>query len=119
MRFHFNGHNLIVYGRQDSNYQVSDPLFETPVIIDERSLNKARFVRGPLAPKGLLYQVESVPATIDYAKVIPAAIKKNCRIMLDAPLPIAGIRGIRFLSKKIRKLKGSLQEQRLFLGHIV
>lgn len=119
MRFHFNGHNLIVYGRQDTHYQVSDPLFETPVVIDQGSLGKARFVRGPLAPKGLMYRVESVPAAIDYAKVVPAAIRKNCRIMLDTPLPIAGLRGIRFLSKKIRNLKNAPDQQRLFLGHIV
>jgi hypothetical protein len=119
MRFHFNGHNLIVYGRQDNNYQVSDPLFETPVVIDQRSLGKARFVRGPLAPKGLMYRVDSVPATIDYSKVVPAAIRKNCRIMLETPLPIAGLHGVKFLSKKIRHLKGDPHQQRLFLGHIV
>lgn len=119
MRFHFNGHNLIVYGHEGEDYQVSDPLFETPVSVDGRNLSKARFVRGPLAPKGLMYKVESVPEQIDYRQQVPAAIARNCRVMLGAPIPIAGVRGIRFLSRKIRKLKGDAHQQRLFLGHIV
>lgn len=119
MRFHFNGHNLIVFGRDGDDYRVSDPLFEAPVTIDGRSLSKARFVHGPLAPKGLMYQIESVPQELDYDTLIPAAIRRNCQIMLGPPVPIAGLRGIRFLAKKIRHLKGDPHQQRLFLGHIV
>ena len=29
MRFHFNAHNLIVYGKEHNNYLISDPVFET------------------------------------------------------------------------------------------
>jgi len=119
MRFHFNAHNLVVYGKQGDDFSVSDPVFEEPVTVASRHLNKARFARGPLAPKGLMYRIESVPENIDYAKVIPAAIKKNCRIMLGAPLPVIGIKGVRYLSRKIAKLRGSEKEKRLFLGHIV
>lgn len=119
MRFHFNGHNLIAFERDEQHYQVSDPLFETALTVDSRSLNKARFVRGPLAPKGLMYQVESVPDKIDYRQHVPAAIKKNLRFMLGSPVPIAGIRGVRFLANKVRKLSGDPRQQRLFLGHIV
>src|SRR5690625_7718980 len=48
-----------------------------------------------------------------------AALDSNSKVMLGAPWPIIGVRGIRFLDRKIAKLKGSPQEQRLFLGHIV
>lgn len=119
MRFHFNAHNLVVYGKEGDHYAISDPVFEEPVTVASRHLNKARFARGALAPKGLLYRVESVPETIAYEKIIPAAIGKNCKVMLGAPLPIIGIKGIRYLSRKIAKLKSSQKEQRLFLGHIV
>jgi hypothetical protein len=119
MRFHFNAHNLVVYGKDGDNYAISDPVFEEPVTVASRHLNKARFARGALAPKGLMYRVESVPDVIDYQKIIPAAIGKNCKVMLGAPLPIIGIKGIRYLSRKIAGLKGSAKEQRLFLGHIV
>ncbi|HEY7885681.1 MAG TPA: BtrH N-terminal domain-containing protein [Cellvibrionaceae bacterium] len=119
MRFHFNAHNLLVYGKRDNQYQISDPVFEGPMEIAPRDLIKARFVRGPLAPKGLMYTIESVPDSIDYPRVIREAITKNVKVMTGAPLPVIGIRGIRYLAGKIDKLKGSDKEQRLYLGHIV
>ncbi|MBU2885722.1 BtrH N-terminal domain-containing protein [Gilvimarinus agarilyticus] len=119
MRFHFNAHNLLVYGKRDDVYQISDPVFEEPMEIAPRDLNKARFVRGPLAPKGLMYTIESVPESIDYPRVIREAIAKNVKVMTGAPLPVIGIRGIHYLAKKIDKLKGSEKDKRLYLGHIV
>ena len=121
MRFHFNAHNMLVYGQENDEYLISDPVFEEPVRVKEKGLTKARFAKGPLAPKGLMYWAESVPSEIDYATVIPEAIKKNIRIMTGAPLPVIGIRGIRFLANKIRQLthKKNARDQRLYLGHIV
>jgi len=119
MRFHFNAHNLLVYGKKGDDYQISDPVFEEPVTVASRHLNKARFARGALAPKGLMYEIESVPEQIDWQKIIPEAIAKNCKVMLGAPLPIIGIRGIRYLSKKIANHSGNAKEKKLFLGHIV
>jgi len=29
MRFHFNAHNLIVYGKEQNDYLISDPVFES------------------------------------------------------------------------------------------
>lgn len=119
MRFHFNAHNLVVYGKQGDEYHISDPVFEEPVTVASRHLNKARFARGPLAPNGLMYSIDKVPADIDYQKIIPEAISKNCKVMTGAPLPVIGIRGVRYLANKIANLKMPHQEQRLFLGHIV
>lgn len=119
MRFHFNAHNLLVYGKNGDNYAISDPVFEEPVTVASRHLNKARFAKGALAPKGLMYSIESVPAVVNWEKIIPEAIAKNCKVMLGAPLPVIGIRGIRFLSKKIAGYQGDAREQRLFLGHII
>lgn len=119
MRFHFNAHNLLVYGKRDDTYRISDPVFEQPMEILSKDLNKARFVRGPLAPKGLMYTIESVPETIDFSALIRAAIAKNIKVMTGAPLPVIGLRGIHYLAKKITRLKGSQKEQRLYLGHIV
>ena len=31
MRFHFNAHNLLAYGRDGDEYLISDPVFEEPV----------------------------------------------------------------------------------------
>lgn len=123
MRFHFNAHNLLVYGREGDDYLVSDPVFEQPVRCDRASLQKARFAKGALAAKGLMYVADSVPGNIDHARLVPAAIRRNLRTMTGAPLPFIGIRGIRHMGRQLRKLErdSSKREQYLplYLGHIV
>lgn len=122
MRFHFNAHNLVVYGRDSGDYLISDPVFEDVVRADAASLEQARFAKGVLAAKGALYFPEAVPAEIDYADAVPRAIRRNLHIMTKAPVPIIGIRGIRFLGRSIEKLAQKKDRQRhleLYLGHIV
>jgi hypothetical protein len=120
MRFHFNAHNLIVFGKEGEEYLVSDPVFETPQRCDAKGLKKARFVKGVMAPKGLLYYPEKVPAQIDFATLIPKAVKKTAKTMVKTPVPIAGIRGIKGLGRTVGKLKDKDRRYaKLFLGHIV
>ena len=122
MRFHFNAHNLVVYGRNKEDYFISDPVFESPVSCHQDDLQKARFAKGALAAKGNMYYPVSLPENIDYQKMIKKSISATCRIVDGLPLPIVGIRGIRFLAKKISKLPttGSNEHNsKLFLGHIV
>jgi len=120
MRFHFNAHNLLVYAKKENTYMISDPVFEHPVEAEEKALQKARFVKGLMAPKGLLYYPLEVPKSIDYAKVIPKNIKKTAKTMLNTPVPIAGLKGIKYLASHIKKLeKKPKPYAKLFLGHIV
>jgi len=120
MQFHFNGHNLIVYGKEGDDYLISDPVFETVMRCETSALQKARFVKGVMAPKGLLYYPESVPEEISYETILPKVIRKNAKTMLKTPVPIAGIRGIKALARTIKKLgKKDPRHSRLFLGHIV
>ncbi len=120
MQFHFNGHNLIVYDKDNGDYLISDPVFENPVRCTKEALQKARFVKGVMAPKGLLYYPEYVPESVDLKKILPKVIRKNAKIMLKTPLPIAGISGIHGLARKISKLSRSkTRYASLFLGHIV
>jgi hypothetical protein len=120
MRFHFNAHNLIIYGKKEDQYLISDPVFETTKLCAPKDLEKARFVKGMMAPKGLLYYPIHIPDHIDYKSIIPKVITKNAKAMLRTPVPIAGIRGIRALAKNIGKLdKKDPRWAKLFLGHIV
>lgn len=120
MRFHFNAHNLIVYGREGGEYLVSDPVFEHPQRCAAADLAKARFVKGALAPKGLLYYPEHVPSTIDYARAVPRAVRKTINMMLRTPLPLFGVRAIRALARRIEKLEGGdPRYARLYVGQIV
>ena len=121
MRFHFNAHNLIVYGRQGNDYLISDPVFEQPVICSAEDLQKARFVRGALAPKGMMYYLNSAPQSTDMESVIPKAIKSSIRAVTP-PVPIIGINGIHHMANKIAKLSTDDRDRKnteLYLGHIV
>lgn len=123
MRFHFNAHNLVAYAYRGDDFLISDPTFETTVAADAAALQKARFVRGTLAPRGLLYYPTDIPATVDYNNAIARAIRQNTRMMLHTPLPIIGVRGIRFMSRKIRGLGRSHAadeaHNKLYIGHMV
>ena len=120
MRFHFNAHNLVVYAKRGDTYLISDPVFEHPVECDAESLAKARFVRGALAPRGLLYYPTEMPASVDLAPAIRKSINFTTGMMLYTPLPIIGIRGIRHVARKIGKLNPADEKRnKLLLGHIV
>jgi hypothetical protein len=120
MRFHFNAHNLIVYGREGDEFLISDPVFEHPMRCPVADLQKARFVKGMMAPKGLLYYPENIPTALDLQKVIPKVIRKNAKTMLKTPVPVAGIRAIRRLAKHLGRLGNKdVHQTKLFLGHIV
>ncbi|HEX5340286.1 MAG TPA: BtrH N-terminal domain-containing protein [Gammaproteobacteria bacterium] len=120
MRFHFNAHNLVVYGKRDNSYLISDPVIDILVECEADALKKARFTRGVLAPKGLLYYPEYIPSKPDLPRAIRAGILSTTGMMLYTPIPILGVRGIRLVSRKIRKLDPRKEHHnKLLLGHIV
>lgn len=121
MRFHFNAHNLIVYGKEGDEYLISDPVAETPMRCPAADLKKARFARGALAPKGLLYYPVEVKAPDDLRPAVTTAVRRAARVMLYTPLPFIGIRGFRMLARRIRAVerKGDAEQTALFVGHVV
>ena len=101
-RFHFNAHNLVVYGKKENNFLISDPVMETVTVLTDKELEKVRFAKGALAPKGQMYYPIEIPSNIDWETAIRKGIKNTCNDML-APLPIIGVAGMRYLSRSIRK----------------
>ena len=120
-RFHFNGHNLVVIGREGDDYLISDPIFEKIVRCPAADLRKARFAKGALAPKGKIYFIENMPTRFDLPRAVTAGIKDVCRVMLKTPVPLAGVRGIRLLARQLVKWPDKLGEKQtiLQLGHII
>ncbi|MEO8343135.1 MAG: BtrH N-terminal domain-containing protein [Gallionella sp.] len=118
MRFHFNAHNLLVYGKEGDEYLISDPVAEQTVRCNADALSRARFTKGLLAPKGLLYTVTRPGLSIITPQAARKAILKTCRTM-HAPLPIIGVRGIRMLANKVAKLDPAARASSLFVGHII
>ena len=120
-RFHFNAHNLVVYGKEGDEYLISDPIFEEPVRCAARDLRKARFAKGALAPKGKLYYFEKMPERFEVAQAAVAGIKDACWAMLKIPLPLVGVRGIRLLARQLANWPVKLGEKDALqhLGHVV
>ena len=120
LSFHFNAHNFLIYGKEEQNYLVSDPVFSEAVKCSKKSLSKSRFAKGAMAPKGLLYYPLSIPKEIDLKPIIAKNIKKLSKTMLSPFVPIAGLKGLKKLAKAILKLDScEIKYAKLFLGNIV
>lgn len=122
LRFQYNGHNLVAFAKRGSEYLLSDPVFEDIVHCPAEDLKRARFAKGgPFEPKGLLYYPESLPARPDLRTAAAAGIRYVCRRMLDAPIPIVGVRGIRFLANCLVRWPRRLgaQRARAHVGHVI
>jgi hypothetical protein len=102
-RFHFNAHNLTVYGKENGTYLISDPVMEYPTTLTYDELKKVRFAKGALSPNGKMYYPIDVPKEIDLIPAIKKGIKQTADWMLTIPIPLFGVKGIRYLSKKLRK----------------
>jgi hypothetical protein len=118
LRFHFNAHNLLVYAQEGDEYLISDPVAEAVVRCPRRDLEKARFAKGVLAPKGLLYYATRAPAAPDWARLGKRALKRTARIMLYTPLPLIGVKGINTLARRVEKLPVD-ETAKLYIGNIV
>jgi hypothetical protein len=118
LRWHFNAHNLLVYAREGDDYLISDPVAESVVRCARADLEKARFAKGLLAPKGLLYYATGKPGAPDWAQLGKRALARAVNTMLRTPLPFVGVRGIRLLAWQVGRLADDAHA-RLYIGHIV
>ena len=120
-RFHFNMHNLVVFGKENDDYIISDPVFPDPVRCPSGDLMKARFAKGPMSPKGRMYYITHVPSEPNFKKAILQGIKEVCQTMLKAPGPFLGVKGIRFLSKRVEiwPQKMDANKAALCLGQVI
>jgi hypothetical protein len=120
-RFHFNMHNLVVFGRRDGDYLVSDPVFPEPVLCPAEDLKKARFARGIMAPRGRMYYVTGMPSQPDLRGAVRRGITDVCRTMLKAPGPFLGVKGIRYLATSVERWAVRLEPRQaaLRLGQVI
>ncbi|WP_126245159.1 BtrH N-terminal domain-containing protein [Chitinophaga rhizosphaerae] len=120
-RFHFNAHNLVVYGKDGDDYLVSDPIMDTVTRIDTENLVRARFAKGFPAPKGKMYYPVSVPKEVDFRGPVKAGIDQACHYMLKIPVPMFGVKGIRFLAKRMKDYPAKAGDRKaaLYLGNVI
>lgn len=103
----FPGHHLVVVGKENDEYTVSDTHFllrEDLCKIKSDDLRKARFAGGGMMKiKGRMFHIQSISKEFDIKNAIIKGIKETCYKMLDIPIPLFGVKGIYFYSKRIRK----------------
>jgi hypothetical protein len=103
LRFHFNAHNLIAYGRKGDDYLISDPCFAHTVECPARSLLKARFSPGLLTPRGRLYYIDGPIPQPDWRKMARAGARRVELLMSRPvhPVPWFGVSGIRHVARLV------------------
>ncbi len=122
-RFHFNAHNLIVYGKEADKYLISDPIMETVTTLTTYELERVRFAKGALAPKGQLYYPVKKHIVNDETikDAIKTGIKRNVFSMLTFPGFISGLHGIKYTGNRIKKWRDKLglEKAGLYLAQLV
>lgn len=119
-RFHFNAHNLVVYGKEADEYLISDPVMDYTTRLTEEELQRVRFAKGALAPKGHLYYLERLPTRYDLERAVRKGIRQTCNDML-APVPLIGVRAMKWVAKNIRKWPSTIGVRKTndYLGQLV
>src|SRR5450631_2680294 len=86
-RFHFNAHNVIVFGKEDDNYLISDPVMETATSLSSFELERVRFARGAAASKGQMYYPKESRIVTDeqIKKGMRTGTKRKVRYMIYIP----------------------------------
>ena len=102
-RMHYNMHNMVVYGKENSTYFVADSVIEGENKITYDELMRVRYAKGAFAPEGKMYYMTNLPETMDFKNPAIRGIKRTCHKMLDQPFWMIGIKGMRFYAKQVRK----------------
>jgi hypothetical protein len=100
-RAHFNAHFIVVLARQGDEYLVSDSYAPVLARLPVRSMRLARAARGQFAPSGRLIHLTRPPGAYDQQRAIRKGLKQAASYMLRIPLPILGVRGIRWFARKV------------------
>lgn len=101
MRVHFNGHFIVVVGKEQNTYTISDCYYPQLAQLSAELMSKARFAKGDIAPHGLAFFAHNVPSAVDLRKPIINGIREAARNMVKLPIPFIGVKGIRMFGRKI------------------
>ena len=101
MKAHFNGHYIVITGKEGDTYHVSDSYYPTISELSAASLEKVRFALGDLAPKGFLFYPGEVDPDPDLNQALVKGIKEAAFNMTRIPIPFLGVKGIRLFAAKV------------------
>jgi hypothetical protein len=119
-RMHYNMHNMVVHGRDGDKYYIADSIVPGDHIMTRNELKKVRYPKGDFNPKGRMYYITEIPKEVDYKAAVIKGIKKVI-FEMTPPFWMVGVRGIRFLSGRLRKWPVKLGEKTAsrYLGQLI
>lgn len=123
-KMNFNGHNLIVIGREGSTYHIADSDMKLPndeiVTLEEADLNITRFMPGANAPHGRLFYFDRPDLSkfedFDFRPACIAGLKDVCYNMEGMPFHYFGAKGIKHMANKIKKWDKKYSFNEISLG---
>lgn len=120
-RFHFNAHNIVVYGKENGRYLVSDPVMEYTTEISYEDLVRARFAKGMPEPSGRMYYPVRLPGEYGLEDAIWKGIQQTSDHMTRIPMPLFGAKGMKYLAGRMRKWPQRLGDRKaiLWLGNVI
>ncbi len=118
-RAHFNGHYVIVVGKENGDYIVSDCYAPVLARVGEETMKIARFARGTFSPGGFMFYKPDCPQNMNYKKAIVKGIKHASFYNLRLPVPIFGVRGIRYFAKELLKWPSYARDAEHFSDEIM
>jgi len=105
MRVHFNAHFIVVVGKENGGFLVSDCYYPSISMIAQDSLDKARFAKSDFAPKGFQFYIASVPEgglrEDTLKKAVVQGIRQASFNMVKLPVPFIGVKGMRRFADSI------------------
>jgi hypothetical protein len=121
-RFHFNAHNIVVVGKENGEYLVSDPIMPDIERLSRQDLMRVRFAKGTaFTPRGRMYFITGSSPAFNIKEAIVKGIHHVCKDMLGIPIPLFGVKGIRFLARQMRNWPKKLGDKKasLYMGQVV
>lgn len=106
LRHHAPLHFIVLLGRDERSYAVSDPYFEEVATLDRTDFAAAWETHAPLARDNLLVRVRSVPSSVDWKTAARRAIRRTCKAMVLPPLVrrvffFVGVEGMRKFAREM------------------
>ena len=121
-RFHFNAHNIVIFGKDGDEYLVGDPVLPEVKRLHKDDLIKARYAKGFPQPSGKMYYIKSLPEQqFDFRNAIKKGIKRTSFLINNAPIKFIGVKGISYLASKLQNYPQDLGDRKslLALGNLI
>jgi hypothetical protein len=121
-RFHFNAHNIVVVGKENGEYLISDPTMPGIEKLSYHDLLRVRYAKGTVfTPNGAMYFINGISEGYNLKEAIYKGIHHVCKDMLEIPIPLFGVKGIRYMARQMRKWPTKLGDKKasLYMGQVV